>query len=66
MSLMRLNFFLITFASICMVGFNCERWGNYGPNMEFSNTPWGNWVGIGLSYRPTRLHRLAESIPGVP
>jgi hypothetical protein len=22
-----------------------------------------NWVGIGLSYRPARLHRLAESIP---
>jgi hypothetical protein len=22
-----------------------------------------NLVGIGLSYRPTRLHRLAESIP---
>ncbi len=23
-----------------------------------------NRVGIGLSYRPTRLHKLAESIPG--
>jgi hypothetical protein len=22
-----------------------------------------NWVGIGLSYRPARLHRLAEFIP---
>jgi hypothetical protein len=25
-----------------------------------------NRVGIGLSYRPGRLHRLAESIPGLP
>ncbi len=25
----------------------------------------GNQVGIGLSYRPARLHRLAESIPGL-
>ncbi len=24
-----------------------------------------NLVGIGLSYRPSRLHRLAESIPGL-
>jgi hypothetical protein len=24
-----------------------------------------NWVGIRLSHRPNRLHRLAESIPGV-
>jgi hypothetical protein len=23
-------------------------------------------TGIGLSYRPARLHRLAESIPGLP
>jgi hypothetical protein len=25
----------------------------------------GNRVGIGVSYRPARLHRLAESIPGL-
>jgi hypothetical protein len=25
-----------------------------------------NRVGIGLLYRPTRLHRLAESIPWLP
>jgi hypothetical protein len=25
----------------------------------------GNRVGIGLSYQPARLHRLAESIPGL-
>jgi hypothetical protein len=25
----------------------------------------GNRVGMGLSYRPARLHRLAESIPGL-
>jgi hypothetical protein len=24
-----------------------------------------NRVGIGLSYRPARLHRLVESIPGI-
>jgi hypothetical protein len=25
----------------------------------------GSISGIGLSYRPARLHRLAESIPGL-
>jgi hypothetical protein len=33
--------------------------------LEFQNSLWGarNRVGIGLSYRPARLHRLAELIP---
>jgi hypothetical protein len=33
--------------------------------LKFLNTLWGarNRVGIGLSYRPARLHRLAEFIP---
>jgi hypothetical protein len=35
--------------------------------LEFLNNPWGlgsrNRVEIGLSYRPARPHRLAESIP---
>ena len=29
--------------------------------LEFLNNLWG--LGIGLSYRPARLHRLAEFIP---
>jgi hypothetical protein len=34
------------------------------PELEFLNNLWArNRVGIGLSYRPTRLHRLAEFIP---
>jgi hypothetical protein len=36
--------------------------------LEFLNNLWGlrNRVGIGfLSYRPARLHRLAELIPGL-
>ncbi len=37
------------------------------PELEFLNSLWGSWnrVGIGLSHRPDRLHRLAESIPGL-
>jgi hypothetical protein len=32
--------------------------------LEFLNNLWGrNRVGIGLSYRPARLHRLADLIP---
>jgi hypothetical protein len=33
--------------------------------LEFLNNLWGarNRVGIGLSYRPDRLHRLAELLP---
>jgi hypothetical protein len=33
--------------------------------LEFENNVWGarNRVGIGLLYRPARLHRLAESVP---
>jgi hypothetical protein len=33
--------------------------------LGFLNSLWGarNRVGIGLSYRPARLHRLAEFIP---
>jgi hypothetical protein len=34
------------------------------PELEFLNNLWArNRVGIGLSYRHTRLHRLAEFIP---
>jgi hypothetical protein len=35
------------------------------PVLEFLNNLWGarNRVGIGLSYRLVRLHRLAELIP---
>jgi hypothetical protein len=37
------------------------------PVLKFYNNIWGmgarNRVGIGLSYRPARLHRLAELIP---
>jgi hypothetical protein len=34
------------------------------PELEFLNNLWArNRVGIGLSCRPTRLHRLAEFIP---
>jgi hypothetical protein len=37
------------------------------PVVEFLNNLWGlgfrNLVGIGVSYRPARLHRLAEMIP---
>ncbi len=35
--------------------------------LEFKNNLWGarNRVGIGLSYRLARIHRLAESIPGL-
>jgi hypothetical protein len=33
--------------------------------LVFLNNLWGAWnrIGIGLSYRPARLHRLAELIP---
>jgi hypothetical protein len=33
--------------------------------LEFLNNLWGarNRVGIGISYRPARLHRLAEYVP---
>ncbi len=36
--------------------------------LEFYNNLWGlrNRVGLGLSYRPVRLYRLAESIPWNP
>jgi hypothetical protein len=41
------------------------RVGNVtSPELEFLNNLWArNRVGIGLSYRPARLHRLAEFIP---
>jgi hypothetical protein len=49
-----------------------NEWGNVlgrfnKPVLEFLNNLWGarNRVGIGLSYRPTRLHRLAEFILGI-
>jgi hypothetical protein len=34
--------------------------------LEFLNNLWGlgNRVGIGLSYRPVRLPRVAELVPG--
>ncbi len=35
------------------------------PVLEFYNSLWGLGIGIWLSYRPARLHKLVESIPGL-
>jgi hypothetical protein len=42
-----------------------ENPGNIFPVLEFLNNLWGarNQIGIGLSYRPYRPHRLGELIP---
>jgi hypothetical protein len=43
---------------------SCCRW-NLCLKFFFKSLEARNRVGIGLSYRPARLHRLAESIPGL-
>ncbi len=37
----------------------------HDPELEFYNSLWGLGIGIVLSYRPARLPRLAELIPGL-
>jgi hypothetical protein len=59
---MRLNFFLITFAQTCMVAFNCERWGNYRPNMEHLACSGILEHSMGVSHQWCDLfHRLLHS-----
>jgi hypothetical protein len=43
---------------------DASQWKNK-PELEFLNNLWGarHRVGMGLSYRPARLHRLVEFIP---
>ncbi len=48
------------------VGMGCRTGPSYRPasaGILEQSMGAGNRVGIGLSYRPARLHRLAESIP---
>jgi hypothetical protein len=39
------------------------KFTNSGSELEFLNKEARNRIGIGLSYPPARLHRLAEFIP---